>query len=251
MFLHLIIMFLASMSGVLRGNNAEPQERFVIITFLYNEKYAHRLAEYKECMEKNLKHPAIESIHVIYDTTDDRRKLEMLDYLRQKNIQISYYASGRPTFQYCFELANTSYPGRKIILMNADMYFDETLSRLLEVSFENRIFACTRWDIRKNMEPSLLYDEEGKPNEMSQDVWIFQSPMRAIECGDLRIGTVHCEGQFALAAQKSGISLYNPCLSVKCYHLHLSKVRNYWFLKPPPANKMPVGWCRIEDIPVD
>jgi hypothetical protein len=253
MILCVLITMLASAGGVIHCRDTE-QDRFVIITFLYNEKDARRVAEYKECMEKNLKHTAIESIHVLYDTTDDRRrtddgkKYKVLDYLRKKNVQISYYSSGRPTFQYCLDLANTCYPGKKIILMNADIYFDKTLNRLFEVSLEDRIFACTRWDIRKDMEPLLLCDKDGAPNAMSQDVWIFQTPIRTIECGNLQIGTPHCEKQFALAAHNAGLSLYNPCLSIKCYHLHLSNIRNYRQPKHNFADGIPVQGCYIEDI---
>lgn len=226
------------------------QERFVLITFLYNEKFTPRIMEYKGCIIKNLKHPAIESIHVIYDPTDDDQILEMREYLQSnRNIRISY-CEGRPTFRYCIDLANKCYPGRKIILANADIYFDETLNKLLDVSFENRVFACTRRDVRIGASASLLYLEGEIPNEFSQDAWIFQTPMRDIGCGDLQLGTPHCERLFAHAAHQAGLSLYNPCLSIKCYHLHFSGVRHYTEIPVPPGG-MPIPWCRIEDIPAE
>lgn len=224
------------------------QDAFILITVLYNEKHPQRMQEYKECLEKNLKHPAIESIHIIYDTTKDDKSRPLYDYLQQQHIAITTYGDGRPTFKYCFELANTCYPQKKIILMNADIFFDDTLNQLLAIDLTSRLFALTRWDLKKGKEPCLMYIK-GEQNDMSQDVWIFQTPMRDIDCRDLRMGTAHCEGQLARAAHNAGLSLYNPCLSIKCFHLHLSGVRHYWRNSPAPANRLALPWCRIEDIP--
>ena len=225
--------------------NAE--DKFVIITVLYNEDNAQRIQEYKECLEKNLGHDAIEKIHIIYDTSKDNDSRPLLDYLlEQKNVSITYYPHGRPTFRYCFDLANQCYAGKRVMLMNADIFFDDTLNKLLSVNITGCLLALTRWDLHRDRDPSLLYIRD-KPNHFSQDVWIFQTPIRHINCRDLKIGTLHCEGQLARAAKKVGLSLYNPCLSITCYHLHFSGVRHWEYVRGP-ARMVPVPWCPLEDV---
>jgi len=44
---------------------------FILITTLYNETNHERVKEYITCLEKNLRHPLIDKIHVLYDTTKD------------------------------------------------------------------------------------------------------------------------------------------------------------------------------------
>lgn len=237
-------------------------DRFILITFLYNEKDLTRIAEYKECLETNLKNEAIEKIHVIYDTSDlallDKKSevltkqelknanLKLLCYLLEQDISLSYYNYGRPTFKYCLELANTFYPNKKIILTNADIYFDKTLEIVSTISLNERILTLTRWNLDQKRLPRLQRTQKG--DNFSADAWIFETPMRNIECGTLQIGTLHCEGQFALHAYNAGLSIYNPSLSIKCYHLHLSNIR-HWKRIPQPKETLSINICSIKEIP--
>jgi len=189
-----------------------------LITTLYNETNAERRAEYITCLENNLKNSCIKTIHVLYDTARDEGSLELLDYLKTKNIILEYIV-GRPTYQYCFDLANKMYPDRAIILTNADIYFNHTLDLLRDYDLSNKFLAITRWDLLVDGSLALYNTIE------SQDVWIFNTPLRSFDKANFEIGTVCCDPLIAGQAWLSGLEVINPCFSIQCCHCHLSGVR--------------------------
>jgi hypothetical protein len=194
-------------------------EKFVLITFLYNETNEKRAQEYETCFKKNLVHQSISKIHVIYDPSKDNNNNKILNFLKEKNIQLSYL-NDRPTFEYAFNLANTSYPDTKIILANADIFFDESLQLLENISLKNLFLVLTRWDITKN-NPRLrqCYD--------SQDVWIFSTPLKKFNNSTFQLGTIACEGIIQYQARSAGLEVINPSLEIKTFHLHNSNKRNF------------------------
>jgi len=197
---------------------AHKFESFVLITTLYNETNVARRAEYITCLDNNLKNPCIDTIHILYDTARDEGSLELLNYLKEKNLVLEYIV-GRPTYQYCFDLANKMYPDRAIILANADIYFNHTLDLLRDYDLHNKFLAITRWDLLSDGSVAL-YDNIG-----SQDAWIFNTPLKTFDRANFEIGTVHCDPLIAGYAWLSGLEVINPCFSVRCCHCHLSDLR--------------------------
>jgi len=59
----------------------------------------------------------------------------------------------------------------------------------------------------------------------SQDVWIFNTPLRSFDKANFEIGTVCCDPLIAGQAWLSGLEVINPCFSIQCCHCHLSGVR--------------------------
>src|SRR5581483_3177903 len=103
------------------------------------------------------------------------------------NIQLSYVV-GRPTYGHCFALANELYRDQKIIVSNADIFFNETLSLLLNYDLNNKFLALTRWNVLKDfsIEPYYWF---GQKVECSQDTWIFKSPIRRFDNDNIKLGT--------------------------------------------------------------
>jgi len=89
-------------------SNKNESAPFVLITMLYNEKNSKRMKEYITCIERNMKHELIGTIHIFYDKTGDDKKNNLLKYLQQSDVTITHL-NGRATYGYCFELANRSY----------------------------------------------------------------------------------------------------------------------------------------------
>lgn len=196
--------------------------KFKLLTTLYNEKKEKRCLEFKECIKINLKHSLIDTVHVLYDTSqDEKREGKLLKFLLSKKVKISYI-SGRPTFGQFFEIANNNYPDSKIIISNADIFFNETLQLLETYNLSNKFLAITRWNVQKNG-TLVEFSPEGK----SQDVWIFQTPLPQFKNDKIKIGLLGCENVLAYQAQECGLTLLNPSLSIQCCHLHLSKVKTY------------------------
>jgi hypothetical protein len=207
-------------------------DKLKLITVLYNETNYARIGEYKTCMQKNLSHPSIDAIHVVYDISKDDQNCYLLEYLKSLPITISF-VTGRPSFAHCFRVANELYPESKIILSNADIYFNNTLSVLENYDLVGKFLAITRKNIDKNGKLLNLPGAYiGKP-EPSQDVWMFSTPILVSPREDITIGLVHCEGEISYAAKSSQLHVINPYFSIDCCHLHMSNVR-HWVDRPYP-----------------
>ncbi|HJZ23198.1 MAG TPA: hypothetical protein VJ201_01975, partial [Candidatus Babeliales bacterium] len=205
-------------------------ENFKLITVLYNEKNPARTKEYLTCLNHNLNHELIDTILVIYDTSADDQNNTILNYLKTKKVTISY-ANSRQTYGYCFELANKLYPNSKIILSNADIYFNETLNLLRDYDLTGQFLALTRWNITKDNSLELFKQyPRGKFNkdwsESSQDVWIFKTPLHITKAIQIQLGIMNCDSRIAYEAFQSGLKVTNPCLTIQCCHLHRTNIRN-------------------------
>ncbi len=218
--------------------------KFKLLTTLYNEKNEKRFLEFVTCIENNLKNTSIDTIHVIYDTSkDDSKNSMLLNYLKSKKIRLSYI-SDRASYGDFFKIANKKYPNCRVIVSNADIFFNETLSLLEACDLSNKFIALTRWNVQAD--GSLT---ECAPNGGSQDVWIFQTPLPKFENDTIKIGLLGCENVIAYQAQKSGLTLFNPSFSIQCCHLHLSKIRNYPGNRPyKNMKKIGVPKCTISKL---
>lgn len=206
---------------------------------LYNEKRSERINEYITCLKSNITNKAISKIHVLYDSSADDKTNELFDCLLQyPNITIDLI-HGRATYQYCFELANRLYPNQNIILSNADIFFNETLSALNSFNLSNRFLALTRWTVNRDNSLTLLHGTQ--PISTSQDAWIFQTPIKQFKA-DIPLGVPGCDNAIAFQAQKASLKVIDPCLTIQCCHLHRSDIHNYALDKvvPPPYLPLPI-----------
>ena len=216
--------------------------QFILITTLYNEINQKRCEEYITCLEKNLAHPLIEKIHVVYDTSKDNEGDQiLLNFLQTNEIEISYI-SGRATYQNCFEIANNLYPNRRVIVANGDIYFNDTLKVLVSYNFENKFLALTRWEINSDGSLRKQYGTHGRPLYCSQDAWIFCTPLRPFENADIQLGILGCDATIAKQALLAGLQVLNPCLTVQCVHLHFTNLRHYPTHGYPSEGYYEVKW---------
>lgn len=228
------------------------QDKFILITSLYNETNPVRAQEYITCMERNLSHPAIGAIHFLYDTSKDDGTNQILTYLKTKNVIIEYIV-GRPTFGFIFELANRCYPNSRIIVSNADIYFNKTLHKLDSYDFTNKFFALTRWDVTNRKKLRMLRPLNWDNRVIrdlavqSHDTWIFSTPLQNIKSDAIKFGTMGCDVLIAYQIQHTNLQLLNPSFTVQCCHLHLSGHRNYDPKDRPamPIDYKQVGYCEL------
>lgn len=237
-----------------REEMEQTSKKFILLTVLYNETNPQRLQEYKTCMERNLQHPLIEGIHVLYDLSKDGgqgiRGESLLDYLKTLPITITYI-DDRPAFGYCFDLVNTLYPDRKIILSNADIYFNDTLQLLMHYDLTNKFIVLTRWNVQTDGSVKIFAQNDGQGNfdakmsALSHDVWIFNTPLKQFPNTNIKMGTWACDGYIAYQAYLAELDVINPCLSVQCCHLHRSGVRHWIPQSTPGLKALVVPWCQL------
>lgn len=206
---------------------ANENKKFNLITVLYNETNLHRINEYKECLNRNLQHPSIKAICVVYDTSWDNRSrhLPLLDFIKSQRV-ILQYVTKRPTYGFVFSLADELFPKGRIIISNGDIYFNETLGMLEDYDLKGKFLALTRWHVTENGGLRKDYAPDGKPGIGSQDAWIYETPLPPFERLDIELGAVWCDSCLMYQAHKAGLEVINPCLTIQCCHLHLTRVRH-------------------------
>lgn len=106
-------------------------------------------------MKRNLAHPLIDEIRVLYDSSKDNDKNYILRFLQDNNIRISFITS-RPTYRYCFEYANKTFPNSRVILCNADIFFNQTLSLLNNFGLNHTVLCLSRWNLLKNNDEGMI-----------------------------------------------------------------------------------------------
>lgn len=228
---------------LLKATMVKPD--YIVMTMLYNEQNSNRRQEYIECLERNLQHSLIKHIHIIYDRNSDHndpKKNELYNFLSTKNVTITS-RNGRASYQDFFELANRLYPNQKIVICNADIYFNETLHNLDSVDLTNTFIALTRYELLPTGQLIQFFHPDGKKHEDSQDVWIFQAPIRLFG-SDVYLGVPYCDSEIAYYAHAHGYTVINPYYSIQSCHLHLSRVR-HWQDRPYPKNMMVVPWTAL------
>ena len=180
-----------------------------LFTTYYDEKFLPRDEELKRCLVNNLKLKSINNIYVLTDKIKN-------NFLLKNDINI--IKSGlRPTFNDFFKVINSITKINDInIIANGDIYFDEEIDILNELDLNNICFSLTRWDVWKDGISRLTEQHN------SQDTWIFFGTIKRIS-GNFCIGIPGCDNRLAYEISKSGYKIKNPSISIKSYHLHLTK----------------------------
>lgn len=236
----IICLLLIAISYQPTSSPRPVQDGFILITSLYNETRSERAEEYLHCLKKNLAHPLIKKIHIIYDTARDTENNEFFASISSNPVTITKQ-SDRPDFAQCFAMAQELYPNENIMIANADIFFNITLHHLLGVDLEKKFFALTRWNVQANGSLSFFRRVD------SQDVWIFQTPMLPFEKADFKLGTVGCDNYIAFQARKAGYAVSNPCLTIQTCHMHLSDLRNYTIGGARKGDILTLPWKKLSD----
>jgi hypothetical protein len=191
-----------------------------LLVGLYLDSSAERLAEFLTCIERNAANRRITGVHVFVEEGIDRARLASRCpqlALPEVNLLI---AGRRVTYRDLFGYANRELPGRRVIIANADVFFDNTLGRLEDYDLAGCLLCLSRWDLHEDGSWRLFDFED------SQDAWIFQPPVPDFEC-DFHLGVLGCDNRLAWEAGHAGLVLANPSRSIRAYHLHSSGIRRY------------------------
>jgi hypothetical protein len=209
----------------------------VLLTGFYADPDPRRREELLECLRRNAANPLIDRIDLFVEDRPDVEGLETA-YPALSGAGVGLIPHGRrATYRELFAHASRRWPGDRVIVANADVYFDETLARLEGHDLGGRLLCLSRWDVRADGSAELF------DHPASQDAWIFQAPLRDVAC-DFHMGVLGCDNRLAWEAEHAGLALSNPARSIRANHLHLSQVRRYsprrWL--PGPTRTIPAGY---------
>jgi hypothetical protein len=188
-----------------------------LITYIWECSIDERDREIYDTLDKNYNSKLFDEIF-IFSESDISDKLKI--YKNVNIIKINH----RPTFQFMFEYINVISNNEDInILANSDIFFDETL-KLIENINEDEFYCVTRHELDGNLFFEKFNHEVLGNYSVSQDVWIWRGQFKAYDC-DFFIGYPGCDNKLAYRIVVAGYKIKNPCLSLKCYHNHSSKIR--------------------------
>lgn len=207
-----------------------------------------RQEELFECLKRNCQCNFVHRIFLLLedpDQDDERFKHPKVTVIRP-------VVKKRQTFRDMLMLMNTMcdplpkqlrLPKRIFILCNTDIYFDDSLQRLVNYrSLGKDCFALSRYDVDTQDNVVLKNDPE------SQDAWVFEMPFLegVLHTGDYYLGRLGCDNRFAYELNATGYKVSNPSHTIRACHLHNVNLRTWsraTDVKPP---YMAVPLCHLD-----
>lgn len=189
-----------------------------LLTDYYKNHRPERAEEIDFCITENITSGELDYIHAFGE-----------DPLPLKHIpdNVTYNPiSDRLTYQNYIDYANNNLPeGDIIVLSNADMFFDDSILKVKELDLSDKVLALTRWCPHHgnwiNKEGiATIYGNHHR----SQDVWIWKNKLHTKEVDfNFNIGTLGCDNKVAYQFNELGYQVWNPSLSIICYHKHAER----------------------------
>ena len=195
-----------------------------------------RDSEYLFCINQNVNNSLIEEIYVFI--SDDSELV-----IKNPKIKIEKRET-RPTFYDLFEFAN-SFESKEVIISNTDIFLDQTLSELKGYDLNNKFLALTRWDIFQQQnnwfvryydnpwmechksDGTIDEDESISTSHLSQDCWIFKTPVKMDDRLKFLMGKPGCDNRITQIMHENEYQVSNPSLLVKILHYHQTNYRTY------------------------
>ncbi|MCU0515876.1 MAG: hypothetical protein MUC60_03225 [Oscillatoria sp. Prado101] len=121
----------------------------ILLTTFYTPTKPERAQEFITCLERNLAHPYIEAIKVLFEVKDREQGYGYLDGFCHKKLEI-IPVNHRSTYADLIAAAQTWKKDDIAILVNGDIYFDENsnLARAEEIKY-GEFWTVSRYEPTK------------------------------------------------------------------------------------------------------
>jgi len=179
-----------------------------------------RQREINECLLRNVQNSSVDEVHVLTECDYDYGFIpsELHYKLHVTNI------GKRLTYDFVFNYYNTKLANHICILVNADIYTNNSVDILRHVRFTNVLFAMNRYEDNDRNDLLLLNGLEVnlaarhkcpylipfQPSVWSQDAWIWKSPNIIIRDCDFELGTPGCDNYIIYQLIKQHYIVSNP-----------------------------------------
>jgi hypothetical protein len=198
----------------------------ILITTYYIPNNNERMSEINFCLQKNVDNEYIKKIILLNNQTYNLNFIN--DPFKKINqIVISELEEYKLKYSDAIKYINTHFNDEICILVNSDIYFNETLSKINKNNISNKMFSLLRYDLKDNNNIEIFKNWDIPRND-SQDSWIFISPLKVdINLIDFEFGTLGCDNIFSNTIHNTGLIVTNPCLDIISIHVHKSDYRTY------------------------
>jgi len=196
-----------------------------------------RQNEIKECLKRNIENKQINKIYLLNEKIYTNEELGLYNS-NNKIIQINI--NERLKFKYVFEYIYLNNITGYNIIVNSDIFFDETICNLFksDIHINRKMYALLRYEYNlSDPEKTCLF---GNGRGDSQDTWIIHSNfnINKNECKmfNFEFGKPGCDNKITYLMSTIGFEIINDPFFIKSYHLHESNIRNYSIKDsiPPP-----------------
>ena len=229
LFLYIIYYFLNNIKILKIENFGDYYKPVILITQYYKPKWIERLNEINDCLKLNIKNKYITQIYLFMEKDYD------INYLTNGNKKVQKkIISKRLNYKYVIDFANKYLNKYIVVLVNSDIYFNDTLKTLQTLNYNNTIYAITRYN--ENKYDSTKYKLQPYNNN-SQDTWIWSGKVNIINNNFFRkdgveLGVFGCDNLIAGLFKKSNYKVINNCKQIITIHKH----KNY-DLRSNPTKK--------------
>ncbi len=181
----------------------------ILLTTFYTPTKPERAQEFITCLERNLAHPYIEAIKVLFEVKDREQGYGYLDGFCHKKLEI-IPVNHRSTYADLIAAAQTWKKDDIAILVNGDIYFDENsnLARAEEIKY-GEFWTVSRYEPTKGGGWKLFNIAAAG----SHDCWIFRTPLSPFK-NNYQLGIQGCDLFICQRAIEAGLRVLNPCLTI-------------------------------------
>ena len=199
-----------------------------------------RLDELQTAFFMNANNPYVHSIHVSLDGDDATDVFAKIPQdLMHKIVHVPITA--RLTYCSSMEYMKTLPAGDYTALINTDIYFDESIRELWNMSMKNACVTLLRYESTVRYArgvPGAPVPHIFGPRSDSQDAWFFAvDDLNAhYDSGEswmelnFRLGIPGCDNAIAGELLRRRWNVVNPAFSIRALHLHESNERSYTLL---------------------
>jgi hypothetical protein len=185
-----------------------------------NDPRPDRMAEYDECVRRNLANPHVKAVHNLVET-GIAVPAEFTRHPRYVEHRVADWLTYRAAFDY----ANAALVDEIVALLNLDIFLDPD-------SDWPRAEATLRGNRTVFCQARTEYSDDGSTHKdpafaelafaTTQDAWVFKTPIHVVDC-DFEIGTLGCDNAIADRLVRSG---YIPVNAPNQFRiLHYDRVR--------------------------
>jgi len=212
------------------------QHKRILITQYYIPEWKERQLEINECLVNNVDNSLLDEIHLFVEKDYDFSWIQHNpNFHKIKLIR----TKGRLSYKQAFDYSKQSLSSNDIIILaNSDIYFDETLSHINSIDLTNTFLGLTRHEIK-----GLTLELYERP-EVSQDVWIWKSPLQIKDIPEnkdyfedgIQLGIWGCDNRILKIVSDSGYNIRNIGRNIRCIHNHKNDLRT-WSTDPQEVKK--------------
>jgi hypothetical protein len=232
-------------------NNDNGNNKIHLFYQYYLSPNVQRHREIQDTLRRNILNKHVYKIHLLNETLYDTLELN-----HDKVVQTCIH--GRLTFEDVFEYIRLNNIKGYLILMNADIFFDDTLTQLYSSDLhiqkkkngdEKRAIAQLRYEFTGNPNTSKIFG----PRPDSQDTWIFHSnnciDQNHEKAFNFPFGIPGCDNKMIYLLKILGFTLFNDPAFLKTYHNHASNIRaNHAMIPLPWGYLAPSHYPRTTEI---